>query len=341
MAYWGVPCGLLSPCCRPLRSRRREAGHSESSNSESETEIDSGEESDGCWEEDDEQPWIGFEQENESPGSRQTGCSCSRYRQKLWHLLEKPETSFPSRLVSIVSISAVMTSLALLCLQSLPFYRLGSTTINTSKSSIPLPPATLLPVLEGVMMAWFSVEFVLRWLASPDRRRFLWKPLNAIDLACLVPFYVEIGLDQVGSEHEENGHELVTLVQTLRVLRTLKLARHSSGVRQLGSAMHLAAPDVAALGLALAVVVCLFASAAYLLEAETGEGLASIPAGIWWALITMTTVGYGDSYPKTVGGKLVAGACVLSGTLAMALPVTVIFGAFHRQYKTKRKKGED
>ena len=105
--------------------------------------------------------------------------------------------------------------------------------------------------------------------------------------------------------------------------------------------MHLAAPDVAALGLALAVVVCLFASAAYLLEAETGEGLASIPAGIWWALITMTTVGYGDSYPKTVGGKLVAGACVLSGTLAMALPVTVIFGAFHRQYKTKRKKGED
>ena len=71
----------------------------------------------------------------------------------------------------------------------------------------------------------------------------------------------------------------------------------------------------------------------YFAENEKNEDMDSIPASFWWAIVTMTTVGYGDVVPKTVAGKMVGLLCALSGVLCIALPVPAIVQNFHRIFK--------
>ncbi|CAL9703165.1 unnamed protein product [Knipowitschia caucasica] len=118
----------------------------------------------------------------------------------------------------------------------------------------------------------------------------------------------------------------------------MRLARHSLGLQTLGLTARRCTREFGLLLLFLCVAIALYSPLLFLIETEMASARApvqeftSVPATYWWAVITMTTVGYGDMVPRSLPGQVVALSSILSGILLMAFPVTSIFHTFSRSY---------
>ncbi|XP_012868160.1 PREDICTED: potassium voltage-gated channel subfamily G member 4 [Dipodomys ordii] len=208
-------------------------------------------------------------------------------------------------------------------------------------------------VVETVCVAWFSLEFCLRFVQAPDKCQFFRGPLNIIDILAISPYYVSLAVsEETGEEARERPSaagsylEKVGLVlrvlRALRILYVMRLARHSLGLQTLGLTVRRCARELGLLLLFLGVAVTLFSPLVYVAENESGRVLefTSIPASYWWAIISMTTVGYGDMVPRSVPGQMVALSSILSGILIMAFPATSIFHTFSHSYLELKKEQE-
>lgn len=199
-------------------------------------------------------------------------------------------------------------------------------------------------MLETVCVAWFSFEFLLRSLQAESKCAFLRTPLAIIDILAILPFYVSLlaGLaaGPTGSKMLERAGLVLRLLRALRVLYVMRLARHSLGLRSLGLTVRRCAREFGLLLLFLCVAMALFAPLVHLAERELGahRDFSSVPASYWWAVISMTTVGYGDMVPRSLPGQVVALSSILSGILLMAFPVTSIFHTFSRSYSELKEQ---
>lgn len=197
-------------------------------------------------------------------------------------------------------------------------------------------------VLETVCVAWFSLEFILRFIQAESKCVFLRTPLNMIDVLAILPYYITLIVDSLSNEKTggtgNNYLEKVGLVlrvlRALRILYVMRLARHSLGLQTLGLTVKRCTREFGLLLLFLCVAMALFSPLVYLAESELGakQEFTSIPGSYWWAVISMTTVGYGDMVPRSIPGQVVALSSILSGILLMAFPVTSIFHTFSRSY---------
>ncbi|XP_031623677.1 potassium voltage-gated channel protein Shaw-like [Contarinia nasturtii] len=187
---------------------------------------------------------------------------------------------------------------------------------------------------------WFIVEFTTRFLVSPNMLEFIQSPVNLIDLVSTLSFYFEIK-QRLG---EQTG--LFEALSIVRILRLFKLTRHSPGLRILIHTFKASAKELTLLVFFLMLGIVVFASLVYYaerLQDNPDNEFKSIPLGLWWAIVTMTTVGYGDMAPKTYVGMFVGALCALAGVLTIALPVPVIVSNFsmfysHTQARSKLPK---
>src|SRR6266540_3031114 len=179
---------------------------------------------------------------------------------------------------------------------------------------------------ERVVATIFTIEYLVRWRLS---RSWLYPfgPMAIVDLLAVLPFYVGFLVDL----------RSLRLIRTLRVVRLFKFYRYSSALQNIGAAFHRVRHEFAVIGFALFVVGWCGALAIHEWERERQpEVFGRLTDAIWFVLVTVTTVGYGDKVPVTAEGKLIAGAIMIAGLTLFGTFISLIGGSFVEQIRRAR-----
>ena len=184
----------------------------------------------------------------------------------------------------------------------------------------------------------FTVEYALRlWVCTLDPRfrspvmgriRFALSPLAIIDLLSFLPFYMPLLAIDL---------RFIRSVRLFRLFRLLKLGRYSQSLKTLARVADAKKEELSVTLFSGAIVLVIASSLMYFVEREAQpEAFSSIPAAMWWGVVTLTTVGYGDIYPKTVLGKLIGALIAILGVGMFALPAGIIASGFASEVQKSR-----
>ncbi|XP_020042216.2 voltage-gated potassium channel regulatory subunit KCNG4 [Castor canadensis] len=320
LSYWGIEEAHLQRCClRQLLKRLEEAaelGREEA-----------------------------LQRQREARGPDTHASRWARCMHRLRDMVENPQSGLPGKVFACLSILFVATTAVSLCVSTMPDLRAEEDKGECSRKCF------YIFVVETICVAWFSLEFCLRFVQARNKCQFFRGPLNIIDILAISPYYVSLAVSEEapeagerlsGSSYLEKVGLVLRVLRALRILYVMRLARHSLGLQTLGLTVRRCAREFGLLLLFLAVAVTLFSPLVYVAENESGRVLefTSIPASYWWAIISMTTVGYGDMVPRSVPGQMVALSSILSGILIMAFPATSIFHTFSHSYLELKKEQE-
>ncbi|XP_023667569.1 voltage-gated potassium channel regulatory subunit KCNG2 [Paramormyrops kingsleyae] len=316
LLYWGVEEASLEWCClRKLRQRQEEEREAQRQDGGQATPPS--EEAAPC-------PHV--------DEGRTAGCM-----HRLRDMVENPQSGLPGKIFACLSVVFVAITAVTLCISTMPDLRAQEERGECSQR------CRNIFVLETVCVAWFSLEFLLRFIQTQRKCLFLRTPLNIIDVVAIVPYYITLIVDSLsagerpagsGNNYLEKVGLVLRVLRALRIFYVMRLARHSLGLQTLGLTVRRCTREFGLLLLFLCVAMALFSPLVFLAESEMGakQEFTSIPGSYWWAVISMTTVGYGDMVPRSIPGQVVALSSILSGILLMAFPVTSIFHTFSRSY---------
>lgn len=261
---------------------------------------------------------------------------------KVWQLFEDPESSLAAKLIGIFSVIVIIGSIIIFCVETLPAFdrddQFESTSngTNSTYSTSDYYNRHIMGYLYNLELAsiiWFTFEYVVRLISSPNKWRFMKSFLNLIDLIAILPYFIIM----IIKSKRSTPLTVLRIARLVRVFRVFKLSRHSMGLQILGSTLRASANELGMLIFFLMFSVIIFASAMYYAEHDRKSVMfRSIPDTFWFTVVTMTTVGYGDNVPHTLAGKFVGGLCAISGVLTIALVVPVIVTNFEFFYKRDR-----
>ena len=240
----------------------------------------------------------------------------ARLRRRVHFILDSGVNDHAARVAHGFLIALVIASVAAVVLETVPELQ--------ERYQI------VFDAIEFVALVGFSIEYALRIWSAPDSAPYFgltpWRarlayartPYAIVDLLTVLPFYLGLFLP---------GDFRVLLL--LRLARFFKLARYSPGMRSLAAALKAERKALGASAVIIFGVVLVMASAMHIAEhAAQPDKFGSIPESMWWAVVTITTVGYGDVVPVTIIGRMIAGFTAFMGFLLLALPVGIVATAF-------------
>lgn len=174
-----------------------------------------------------------------------------------------------------------------------------------------------LRLIEWILTVLFTIEYTARIMSSPNPWKYILSFMGVVDLLSLIPTYLSLF---VGGAH---ALSIIRAIRLVRVFRILKLTHFMGGAQQLGNALYGSRHKIIVfLGSVLCTVV-IMGTMLYLIEG--GEnGFTSIPRSIYWAIVTITTVGYGDIAPQTILGQTIASALMIIGYAIIAVPTGIV-----------------
>jgi len=223
-------------------------------------------------------------------------------KERLYEIIFEADTR-EGKLFDVVLLIVILLSVLLVMLESVP--------------SIAAKHIQMLHIFEWIITAIFTLEYVLRILIIKKPIRYIFSFYGIIDFLSVIPTYLSLFI--VGS------HSLVVIrmLRLLRVFRILKLTRYTIAGRTLGRAMWHSREKISVFIFLVLILVVIIGTIMYMVEGEA-HGFTSIPVSIYWAIVTLTTVGYGDISPETSFGQFLASMVMIMGYAIIAVPTGIV-----------------
>lgn len=245
----------------------------------------------------------------------------NRLQRKVWILFTRPFSSRSAKVIELLNIVMLTLSIVTECVKSVP----------ESKS------ASVCYFIDHVCYDWFFFDFTIRFLTSRKKYAFLNTFSSLVDVLTFFPFHIQIVIEKSMTNH----FSFARVLRLLQVIRILKVTRYSSGVRALLYTVYMSWRDLQLYVIIVILLNTLVASFTFFFEdGKPGNLLTSIPEAMWWSVNTFTTVGYGDTYPKTTFGKIMGSACSVAGIIFLGLPVYCLVSNFLLLWETIRNIDE-
>jgi voltage-gated potassium channel len=185
--------------------------------------------------------------------------------------------------------------------------------------------AAELLALEWGFTILFTIEYGMRLYLVRRKTEYVLSFFGIVDLLSVLPTYLALFLP--GSQYLM----VLRVLRMLRMFRILKMARHITEASILLSALRASRPKIAVFLFSIMAMIAIEATLMYLIESPVNEGFSNIPQAIYWGIVTLTTVGYGDVAPITVAGKILASIMMLTGFSIIAVPTGIVTAELGRE----------
>lgn len=226
----------------------------------------------------------------------------SPLRDKVYRIIFGTDTP-AGRLFDLILIWAIVISVSVVMLESV--------------ESIGSKYGTILRILEWGFTILFTLEYLARLFSLKRPIKYIFSFYGVIDLLSILPTWLSLFNIQT------QFLIAIRLMRLLRIFRILKLARHLQGMRQIRMALKNSGPKITVFFMFVIGLVTIMGTLMYMVEGKE-SGFTSIPQSIYWAIVTLTTVGYGDITPVTVLGKILASIIMIMGYSIIAVPTGIV-----------------
>ncbi|MDA5134260.1 MAG: ion transporter [Psychrobacter sp.] len=233
-----------------------------------------------------------------------TAEAITHLRNRIHIIIEGTDTRL-GKLFDIVLLIAILASVGVVMLDSVLYMRLQY--------------GTIFRYAEWFFTILFTIEYILRLFSAPNRFRYTFSFFGIVDLLSVLPSYLSLIF---------GGVQYLLVIRILRILRIFRVLKLNTYMQQAGflaSALKTSQQKITVFFLSLVLLVTIFGSVVYVVEGPE-NGFTSIPISIYWAVVTVTTTGYGDMSPKTPIGQAIASMVMITGYAIIAVP-TGIFTA--------------
>ncbi|XP_052821213.1 potassium voltage-gated channel protein Shaw-like isoform X2 [Mya arenaria] len=299
---------------------------------------------------------MSYEEDKDKPPTLWT-----KLKPQVWNFFECPETSRSAKLYGYLSLFFVILSIFSFVASTTEYFAAytmiqdgGNTTglkndvinenvtnsIANGKNNESIIESVRvrvkhpsLDIVDILCLVFFTLEYIIRVAFAPKKLKFVTSTMGVIDLLALLPDYLEYILFAAKPEivADENAINFISIFLIVRVLRIFRLIKHIPGLWILVYTIKSSVGELVLLTCFMSVGILVFSSLIFF--ADSRENFASIPDGFWWAIVTMTTVGYGDMYPTTTLGKLVGSLCAMSGLIMIGFSVPALVNNFMMYHK--------
>ncbi len=235
------------------------------------------------------------------------------WQDKLHEIIYEADTK-QGKLFDIILLWAILASIVLVMLESI--------------KGLDAEYHTFFNISEWVITILFTLEYIARIISVKKPKEYIFSFYGVIDLLSTIPKYLSLVF--VGA------HALVALraLRLLRVFRILKLVRFIGATNNLSKALKASKYKIFVFISAVLIICIIIGTIMYLIEGDE-SGFTSIPRGIYWAIVTLTTVGYGDIAPQTGFGQFIASMVMILGYGIIAIPTGIVTAEFTKQTAQK------
>ena len=238
----------------------------------------------------------------------------ARLKQKIFEVIFEANSK-PGRVFDISLLVIILLSVAVVLLESVPGYRVSH--------------GRLFIQIEWLFTGIFVIEYLLRIIVAPSRIRYIFSFFGIIDLLAILPVF--LALVFTGAQ----SFLVIRAFRLLRVFRILKVTRYSKAGQHLAKAIVASRAKIGVFLFFIVILVLLVGTMMYIVEGEQ-NGFLSIPKSAYWAVVTLTTVGYGDLTPQTALGQFLSSFVMIMGYAIIAVPTGIISVELARAQITTR-----
>ena len=242
--------------------------------------------------------------------------SQSGWKKKLYRIIFESDTPLGKRFDEVLIACILLSVIVVMC-----------DSVDTIRSSY----GHLLYCLEWLFTILFTVEYVLRIMCSDKRIHYTRSFFGIVDLLAILPTYLSVIIP--GSQY----FLVIRILRVLRIFRVLKFVQFISEARLLVQSLRASARKIIVFLFTVVTLAVVFGSLIYLIEGPQ-NGFTSIPRSIYWTIVTLTTVGYGDISPKTNIGQMFASLIMILGYSVIAVPTGIVTVEMSQAFGKKRTR---